>query len=146
MNKKPYQSPLQPAHHESHGLADRGGYQTHSDATPNIARDSKVGKHVTQVHVAWGQTKITKSGQAALGGDHASALDSLSGLTIVPGKHGAEATAQPLVKPPVEKRLTQTRPTWGNKDGDGRSGGNLHDLGAAVLAEAMSGHRGKNFK
>jgi hypothetical protein len=55
--------------HESHGVADRGGHQTHSDGTPNIARDTKVGKRVTQVPHAFGMSRAQTdaAGQGGIG-------------------------------------------------------------------------------
>ena len=91
MNKKPIFS------HESHGLADRAGHHA-----SDIARNGAP-KRVVPVNHSWGNTTQTKSGGEALGGDHKSAVDSLSGLVTVPGKHGAEATAHPLIKPPLAK-------------------------------------------
>jgi hypothetical protein len=46
----------------------------------------------------------------------------------------------------ASKTLPRVAPSWGCKDGDGKSGDNLHDLGGAVLAQAMIGHRGKGHK
>jgi hypothetical protein len=84
--------------HFSHGFGDAivGHHK------PNIAQDGAP-KHVAPVMVHPSMSKVSKSGAMALGGDHASALDSLSGLVVVPGKVGGEAVAHPLIKAPVDK-------------------------------------------
>ena len=76
--------------HESHGVADRGGHQTHSDGTPNIARDTKVGKRVTQVPHAFGTTPLQRSGAGVGGLSHPTATID-GGQTIA-----SSAAAAPL--------------------------------------------------
>ena len=67
--------------HFSHGLGDAITGHTHPG---NIARDGAP-KRMHSIAVHDGMTKQTKGGIVATGGDHASALDSLSGLAVVPG-------------------------------------------------------------
>jgi hypothetical protein len=122
--------------HMSHGLGD------HADGhavAGNIARDGSP-KRVVPVAIHPGMTTQTKSGGEALGGDHKSAVDSLSGLVVVPGKHGAEATAHPLVAPPVAKRLAPVAPVPGQRsqtNQDCETHGDKVEHGADMLAEAV---------
>lgn len=87
--------------HNSHGLGDAivGHHR------PNIAQDGAP-KRVEKTMIHDGMSKTSKLGLVVHGAAHADALDSLSGLTVVPGrlsKPGAAATAHPLIKPPVAK-------------------------------------------
>jgi hypothetical protein len=95
MNKQPTFS------HMSHGLGEHATGRPGTNHKGDITRMAP--KKVTPVNYHPAMSTQTKSGGEALGGDHKSAVDSLSGLVIVPGKHGAEATAHPLVAPPLAK-------------------------------------------
>jgi hypothetical protein len=125
----------------SHGAAAEQPAR-HGDK-PNIARDAGKAKHTYDVQVHGGMSKQTKSGPMAFGGDHASAIDSLSGRETVPGKPGTAATAHPLTAPPTAKNLAPVKPSWNNRS---RTGGiarsldddTLYDLGCAVRDEAKS--------
>lgn len=85
----------------SHNMAAETAAR-HGDR-PNIARDGGTAKHVHDVKIHGAMVKQTKSGPLAFGGDHASAIDSLTGREVVPGKGGAVATAHPLTTPPKAK-------------------------------------------
>ena len=56
-----------------------------------------------------------KTGGAAFGGDHKSAIDALSGLVVVPDKSGAAATAHPLTAPPVAKNYKPVQAVPGQR-------------------------------
>jgi hypothetical protein len=133
MSNKPIHS------HDSHGFGPvRTGHE-HSD----IARDGAP-KRVHSIAVHDGMSKRTKTGAVALGGNHASAIDALSGATVVPGAVTAQAgygnsgiqSGHPFAKPPGSKRLTPVRAAFGMKD-EGGNVPNLEELGRAVLAEAV---------
>ena len=94
--------------HVSHGQADRDGHHI-----PGIGRGAP--KRQTAVNPAFGMVSQSKTGDTTLGGDHKSAVDSLSGLVIVPGKDGKAATAHPLTKPPVAKNLARVLPVPGQR-------------------------------
>jgi len=97
--------------HMSHGLGDHA----EGHAVPGVLGRDGAPKRVVPVAIHPGMTTQTKSGGEALGGDHKSAVDSLSGLVVVPGKHGGEAVAHPLVAPPAEKRLAPVAPVPGQR-------------------------------
>jgi hypothetical protein len=129
MNKQPTFS------HMSHGLGDHAT----GHAGKTIATDGAP-KRVVPVAIHPGMTTQTKSGGEALGGDHKSAVDSLSGLVTVPGKHGAEAVAHPLVAPPVAKRLAPVAPVPGMRsrtNADCETYADKQRHGADCLASAV---------
>lgn len=125
--------------HSSHGLGDAQGH-AHSD----IARNGSA-KHVHDIKVHGGMVRQTSSGVLALGGNHASAIDSLSGQAVVPGAikstpgfgNAGVTSGSPLAKPPGAKVLKQVAPSWGDT-GRADRGSHAQDLGAAILAEALS--------
>jgi hypothetical protein len=75
-----------------------------TDPTPHDPRVGRV-KAAHDVKIHGGQSKQTKTGPMAFGGDHASAIDSLSGREVVPDKDGTVANAHPLTAPPTAKNL-----------------------------------------
>jgi len=133
--------------HLSHGLGD---HVTGHSVPGNLARDGAP-KRVHAVEVNPGMRATPKSGGDALSGHHASAIDALSGATVVPGAvnsmpgfgNAGIQPGHPLSKLPMAKRLTGTQAAFKMKTGDGDACADLHELGAAVLAEAAFGHRGK---
>jgi hypothetical protein len=91
-------------------------------------------------------TKQTSAGQTALGGDHASAVDSLTGNVVVPGTrnvaqagwgNGGIQNGHPLAKVPGSKNLKPVPPSFGMK-GDPA----MHQLGEAMIAEAFANSAG----
>jgi hypothetical protein len=92
-----------------------------------------------------------KSGGDALSGHEASAIDSLSGATVVPGAiktapgfgNSGVQSGHPFAKAPATKRLTRVAPAFGMSGPGMVAPDDLHELGAAVLAEAAKCARGK---
>jgi len=124
--------------HDSHGLGPaRDGY---SARPGNIARTGGP-KKVHSIAVHTGMHKRTKNGDYALGGNHASAMDALTGATVVPGAikstpgygNAGVRSGGPIIANPHDgaKRLTPIRAAFGMKHPQ-----NLEELGRAVLAEA----------
>lgn len=127
---------------------------------PNIARDASRAAHTYDLKIHGGMVKQTKSGPLALGGDHATAIDSLSGREVVPGTitsqagwgNGGVVAGHPLTAPPKSKNFAPAPPVIGHRSrvgdtfNDAAPGENaakrkpdsemLHSLGRAVLAEA----------
>lgn len=126
--------------------------------------DPRVGgreKHQGDLQIHGGMVRRTKTGPLAFGGDHASAIDSLSGEATVPGRvksapgwgNDAAQSGHPLAKVPGGKVLTPVTPTpgmrsrsndrvGGSKPGENHMRGKpdvdaMRSLGAAVLAEAL---------
>jgi hypothetical protein len=128
-------------HHISHGL---GQHLEGHAVKGNIARDGAP-KRATVVKINGGMAKQMSNGFRAAGGDHASALDSLSGVTVPAGKtvstpSWGNATARsgnPTVHAPVGKRLAPVKPSWGMKS-QSASGRSPTDLGEAILNEAFA--------
>src|SRR5579864_7084282 len=89
-----------------------------TDPTPHDPRAGRA-KNSFDLKIHGGQSKQTKSGSMAFGGDHASAIDSLSGREVVPGKDGTVANAHPLVAPPVAKSYSPPRPSPGMRSRNG---------------------------
>lgn len=145
--------------HRSHNDAAHSGY----DAPGNIARDSRVPKHTHDIQIHGGMVKQTKSEAAALGGNHASAIDALSGLTVVPGTprtapgwgDAGIQSGHPLANAPASKQ-TKSAPfvsgqrsrvgeTYNGDPGQHHNAAmargqdqNLHrQLGRAILNEAL---------
>jgi hypothetical protein len=129
-----------PHNHDSHGFGPvRDGH-----AHPDIARDGAP-KNIHSVKVHGGMVRVTKSGALALGGNHASALDAVSGATVVPGAvkstpgygNSGVQSGHPFAKAPGEKRLTPVAPSFGMKHRGTGKVPNLEELGRAVLAQAI---------
>jgi hypothetical protein len=111
---------------------------------PNIARDAGKGKTAYDLKIHGGMTTQTKSGGAAFGGDHKSAIDSLSGQSTVPGKPGQAALAHPLVTPPTAKNLRPVVPTWGMKSRGPLTHADAQTIGRAMLDDAVCDQGTKN--
>ena len=135
---------LNPAfsHHASHGLADHEGRAVKG----NIARDGAP-KRVHDIKVHGGMVKHTADGSfRALGGDHASAIDALSGQTVVPGIPTSTAgfgnagiqDGHPFAKAPLGKNLKPVKPSFGMKSQTAAPGTDMHELGRAILDAAFS--------
>jgi hypothetical protein len=136
----------------SHNMAAETAAR-HGDR-PNIARDAGRAKHVHDVKIHGGMVKVTKGGALAFGGDHATAMDSLTGLAVVPDKSGAVATAHPLTTPPKAKNLSAPMPhpsmrsrvndpLHGGAPGEAHAKGRpdadaLRELGDLVIAEGFA--------
>jgi len=131
----------------------------------DIARKGSVPKRSdTPPAIHSGMRSQTRSGAVAFGGDHKSALDALSGLSVVPDKSGRVAAEHPLSKPPVandHQRPLEFSPGMRSRT-SGHSGADVlsseapgvahnraqarkdayrdysHDLGWRVLDEALS--------
>jgi hypothetical protein len=135
--------------HLSHGPgSDAAKGHVHSD----IGRNGPP-KRAYEIAVHPGMKTQTKSGATALGGDHASAIDSLTGNAVVPGQvrsapgwgNGSVRTGRPFITTPAghdesakPKVLKEVAPSWGNK-GDPMRGSVDNDLGLRVLQEAILG-------
>lgn len=146
----------QPPHnHDSHGFGPaREGYIT----TPgNIARTGGP-KKVHSVKVHGGMSTLSKSGAVALGGNHKSAIDSLTGQATVPGSikstpgygNAGVQSGHPFAKAPGAKRLAPVRAAFGMRgprDSNRmaeldravfpKGSTDLEELGRAVLAQAI---------
>jgi hypothetical protein len=129
---------------------------------PNIARTTSVGKHAYDLKIHGGMVSQTRTGPLAHGGDHASALDSLSGEMVVPYKDGSVAAVHPLSAPPIAKQYigkpveiyqgmrsrvnepdavgvgTELARAAANKDAIRDA---HHALGRAVIGEALAARR-----
>lgn len=105
-----------------------------------------VAKHQSDLQIHGGMVKQTRNGPA-FGGDHASALDSLSGEVVVPGtptnapgwgNEGARS-GHPLVKPPQSKDLHTPLPVIGHRSRTGSADGSTGDLpGPGLVAGGRS--------
>jgi hypothetical protein len=123
--------------HTSHGLGP--AHEGHAEPG-NIARDGAP-KKVHSVAIHGGMSKQTKSGYVAFGGDHASAIDSLSGNTVpaanmaAPGWGNAGVqSGHPFAKAPASKVARPTPPSFGQRS---RTAPHSAELGAAILQEAF---------
>jgi hypothetical protein len=125
--------------HDSHGL---GPVREGHHVPGNLARDGAP-KRVHTVAVHGGMSKATKSGALALGGHHASALDSLSGNVVVPGAiqdwpYSGKVTSNghPLAKAPASKNLKAVAPSFGQRS---RTKPHSAELGEAIMQQAFAG-------
>jgi hypothetical protein len=124
--------------HISHGLGP--AHTGHAEPGGNIARDAR-GKRVHAIEVHWGMVTRAKSGDA-LGGDHKSALDAVSGNVVVPGAvttapgygNAGVQSGHPFAKPPASKNLKPVAPSFGQRS---RTAPHSAELGAAILAQAV---------
>ncbi len=138
---------LNPAfsHHASHGLG--ADTPARHGNRPNIARDATRGKRVHDIKVHGGMVKHTAEGNyRALGGDHASAIDALSGASIpaagtmsTPGYGNAGVqSGHPFAKAPGGKNLGPVKPSFGMRSRTAAPGTDMHALGGAILNAAFS--------
>ncbi len=136
---------LNPAfsHHASHGLGDH--VEGHA-VKGNIARDGAP-KRVHDIKVHGGMVKHTADGSyRAFGGDHASAINSLSGVTVpaarntsTPGYGNAGVqSGHPFAKAPGSKNLKPVPPSFGMRSRSAAPNTDMHALGAAILDAAFS--------
>lgn len=123
--------------HISHGMGPaREGHDG-----GNIARTSGPKKfHAVEVHPAM-KTK-SQSGQDALSGHHASALDSLSGATVPAGRvtapgwgQGTVRSGNPMAHAPASKNVKPVKVHPSQSKGADHDE-QLADLGRAILAQA----------
>jgi hypothetical protein len=106
-----YAKPGKPGLDEHHGHtpARIQEAQQHDHAT--LGKPGKPKIFSTPIHS--GMKKVAKTGAVALGGDHASAIDSLTGGVVVPGAvkskpgwgNSDAQTGHPLARPPAAKNL-----------------------------------------
>jgi hypothetical protein len=125
--------------HLSHGLGDaiKGHHK------PNIAQDGAP-KKVTGVEIHPGMTTRSKSGGDCYGGDHKSALDSLTGTAVVPGAiksapgwgNASARTGHPFAKPIPSKNIKRAEVAFGQSRGADEDA-KMHDLGAEILKSAV---------
>ena len=123
--------------HISHGL---GPVHTGHESPGDIARDGAP-KRIHEINVHSGMVTRSKSGDA-LGGDHKSALDAVSGNVVVPGAvttapgygNAGVQSGHPFAKPPASKNLKPVQPSFGQRS---RTRPHSAELGAAILAEAV---------
>jgi hypothetical protein len=131
--------------HISHGQ----GQHLTGHAGKNIATDGAP-KRVSAVPFHGGMSKQSKSGAASLGGDHASALDSLSGVAVVPGAiktapgygNAGIQSGHPFAKAPAGKNLKAVAPGFGMKARGAIPADAMHQVGEAMLAEAFANSGG----
>jgi hypothetical protein len=125
------------AHHDSHGF---GPVRTGHETPGNIARDGAP-KRVHAINVHDGMRTRAKSGDA-LGGDHKSAIDAVSGNVVVPGAvttspgygNTGVQSGHPFAKPPASKNIKPVAVSFGQRS---RTKPHSAELGAAILAEAV---------
>lgn len=101
-------------------------------------------KKLGQTHIHDGMRSATKTGGDALSGHMASAVDALSGRTVVPSSDG-DSGQHPLAAPPVAKGYDAPKPTWGMRGAaptmdPSHETGKSHnaDLGRRVLEDAYN--------
>lgn len=171
MGTKP--SIFQPGHDGKHTAPTPRGRvmsMSHNDAAAlpangdGMARRSTTGKHIRPVEVHGAMVSQSEKMGAALGGDHKSYLDSVSG-TIVPGTVTATpgygnsglTSGHPFERPPASKRPLYTpRPVIGQRSRVGETFNGepgqyhraamardqdhalLHLTGGAVIAEGLA--------
>jgi len=102
---------------------------------PNVARDAGRGKSAYDVKIAAGMQTVSKTGVSAFGGDHKSAIDSLSGQVVVPGKPG-DVLAHPLTSPPAPKNLKPVAQSWNMRSRSGVDHATAQAIGRALLDDA----------
>jgi hypothetical protein len=119
--------------HLSHGA---GEHVAGHSVPGNIARDGAP-KNINPVPVHGGMVKQTKSGPLAFGGDHAAAIDALSGREVVPGKDGSVANALPLTAPPVAKNFGPVAVSPGMKRQTGNVARSLDDASPTNILGVM---------
>lgn len=138
---------LNPAfsHHASHGLG--ADTPARHGKRPNIARDATRGKRVHDIKINGAMVRHTADGSyRAFGGDHASAINSLSGVTVpaarntsTPGYGNAGVqSGHPFAKPPGSKNLKPVPPSFGMRSRSAAPNTDMHALGAAILDAAFS--------
>ncbi len=123
--------------HVSHGL---GPTHTGHAVPGNLARDGAP-KRVHSIEVHPGMQTRSKSGADVLSGHEASAIDALSGATVVPGAvttapgygNAGVQSGHPFAKPPGAKNLKPAQPSFGQRS---RTAPHSAELGAAILAQA----------
>lgn len=116
------------APHPKHYAAPGEGLISHPASVPNVAGQTD-NTHVkvtlgkippikrafsTSVPLHSGARTQTRSGGEAFGADHSSAIDALTGTSVVPGKDGT-APNHPLVAPPVAKNYAPAKPVMGHR-------------------------------
>jgi hypothetical protein len=96
--------------------------------------------HTDSVPIHSGMKTQTRSGGEAFGADHSSAIDALTGTTVVPGRDGT-APNHPLTKPPVAKPgYGVPRPVFGQRSRV--NDGPVDDVGQAhARAQANDYHK-----
>lgn len=117
----------------------RGGKYPHID--PQAGGEPKHAQQIVPVHGGM-QTK-SRSGADALSGHHASAIDALSGATVVPAAVKSEPgwgnasarSGNPFAKPPGAKNLkpVEIHPSHRNTPHDA----DMQELGRSILAQAV---------
>lgn len=157
-------SQFQPAHNGAHtqvsvnpGMtvshsADRTHIGEHTRTNGYTGGKDPKPKHgggVTPVH--GGMVHVTDGKPVTGGGSSRAYLDSMSGATVQPGKgtmsapgwsNGTVRSGNPMVHAPASKVLTPPAVHPSMKD---QTTDNLQELGRAVLAQAVTCARGKEF-
>jgi hypothetical protein len=134
-------TPGMSVNHMSHGQADHDGHHVPG----NLARDGK-GKLNRPVPVHGGMSKQTKAGGLALGGNHASALDALSGAAVVPGQVKAQSgwgnagvqSGHPFARAPGSKNLRPVPVAFGQRSRGPNPDSAMHEIGQAMPDEAFA--------
>jgi hypothetical protein len=124
--------------HLSHGMGD--AVKGHHGS--NIAQDGTP-KRLHAVAVHDGMKTKSQSGQDALSGHHASALDAMSGATVPAGKvtapgwgNASARTGNPMAHAPASKNVKPVRVHPSQTKGADHDQ-QLADLGRAILAQAV---------
>lgn len=136
---------LNPAfhHHKSHGEGDH----LKGHAVPGVLGRDGAPKRATSVKIHGGMVRHTADGSyRAFGGDHASAINSLSGVTVpaarntsTPGfGNSGVQNGHPFAKAPGSKNLKPVPPSFGMRSRSAAPNTDMHALGAAILDAAFS--------
>lgn len=125
--------------HYSHGMGDAIKGRPGSDITRMAP------KRLHEIEVAHGMQTATNSGGTAYGGDHKSALDSVSGNVVVPERGNRTApgwgdasvrSGHPFAKPPASKNLRPVAVHPSQSRGANHDA-QLQELGRAILDQAV---------
>jgi hypothetical protein len=139
------QVPVHPGMTVSHVSHGGGDHVTGHAVKGNIARDGAP-KHVRVTPVHGGMTRQVQ-GQPITGGGHvASALDAISGQTVVPGIPNSTPgygntgvqSGHPLAKAPGGKNLKPVAPSFGMRSRGPSPDSAMHEIGEAMIAEAFA--------
>lgn len=137
--------PVKPGMHISHASHGAGEHITGHSVPGNIARDGAA-KKLQPVAVNGAMFKQSKSGAMAVGGDHSSAIDSLNGAEVVPGRVTAQPgwgnsgaqSGHPLAKAPAGKNLSPVPPSFGMRTRGATPDDAMHVIGEAIMQEAFA--------
>lgn len=128
--------------HVSHG----GGEHVTGHAVPgNVARDGAP-KHISVTPIHGGMVRQVQGEPITGGGHHASALDAISGQTVVPGSikstpgygNAGVQSGNPLGRAPGGKNLGRVSVSFGMRSRGPNPDSAMHEIGEAMIAEAFA--------